>query len=74
MGDDRPASRALLTNNEDESHDESNVSAARKASQLRELSNEELDAVAGGITAIAKPVSPPAEYLTITLENTMVSG
>lgn len=41
---------------------------------LRELSDLELDAVAGGVTAINKPAPPPREYLTITLENTMVSG
>jgi hypothetical protein len=44
-------------------------------SQLaRELSDDELDAVAGGVTAITRPVPAPKEYLTITLENTMVSG
>jgi hypothetical protein len=41
---------------------------------LRELSVLELDAVAGGVTAINKPAPYPREYLTITLENTMVSG
>jgi hypothetical protein len=41
---------------------------------LRELSDQEFDAVAVGVTAINKPAPPPREYLTITLENTMVSG
>ena len=40
---------------------------------LRELSVDELDAVAGGV-AINKPAPPQREYLTLTLENTMISG
>lgn len=38
---------------------------------LREFSNEELDAVPGGVTSI---VSSPKQCLTIILENTRVSG
>ena len=40
----------------------------------RELSSEELKEVVGGVTAAAQRVPRPTEYLTINLENTMVSG
>ena len=40
----------------------------------RELSSEELKEVAGGVTVAAQHVPRPTEYLTINLENTMVSG
>jgi bacteriocin-like protein len=47
----------------------------KEASQVQqELSNDELDAIVGGTAAVVVPVARPKEYLTINLENTMVSG
>jgi hypothetical protein len=51
------------------------MTQAREPSQHhRELSVKELDSVAGGATAVTKPSSLPKQYLTLNLENTMISG